>query len=217
MEGEEYLADFYKNLDLKYDFRNKNLIRLIISKINKKKILEIGCGGGFLLNALDKKIKGENKELFGIEPNKKSAEFAKKNNPKIKIFNVNLENIEKTEIEKGLESIILIDVLEYTKDDKIAIELINKYLKQKAQLILVLPAHEFLYGKRDIQVGNLRRYSKKQAVQLLEKRGFKIKQIRYWNMFGFFPYLFFEKVLKKELQINMRIKKQKKLLLMFKN
>ena len=50
------LLELYKSLgNLKYDFRNYNLNKLILSRIKGKSIIDIGCGSGFLLS----RIKGK--------------------------------------------------------------------------------------------------------------------------------------------------------------
>ena len=80
-----------------------------------------------------------------------------------------------------------------------------------------MPAFQFLYGIRDRNNRHFRRYSKKNLVKILKNAGFKIKEIRYWNFLGFFPYFFYEKILRKPLYPELRTEKPKKAIKMIIN
>jgi len=205
VNSEKTLISLYKSLgNLKYDFRNYNLIKLVIAKIKGKIILDIGCGRGFLIDVLNKK----GKKTFGIEPNKELIRLAKKNNPNLNIIKGKAEDIDKC-FKKKVDTITMVDVLEHIKDDDNQIKKVYKHLNKKSQLILVVPAFPSLYGKRDKNMGHYRRYSKKKLIDLIKKKGFKNIKIRYWNMLGFLPYFISEKILKKELNTKLRTNKKK--------
>lgn len=211
-DSDQYLANLYKNLgDLKSDFRNYNLTNLISSKVRGKDILDIGCGNGILV--LNLNSKGMN--AVGLEPNNELIELARQVNPKLKIIKGYAEDI--TKINKRFDSVVMMDVLEHIKDDEAQLQKIHNSLNDDGQIVLVVPAFKFLFGKRDKNNGHYRRYSKKDLINKLSRNGFKIKKIRYWNMAGFFPYLFYEKVLHKELNSKLRTNKQKSALKKFLN
>tara|TARA_Y100000310_G_C20703195_1_gene832028 strand:+ start:2948 stop:3715 length:768 start_codon:yes stop_codon:yes gene_type:complete len=204
LESKKYMIDHFKELgSLKNDFRIYNLTTLIASKVKGDKVLDIGCGNGFLLGILSKK----GIETFGIEPNKDLIKLAKNTNPRLKIFEGYAHDIDK--IKHKVDTITIIDVLEHIEDDKLQIKRMHNHLNESGRLIIVVPAFQLLYGKRDENLGHYRRYSKKEIIQKLSKIGFKIHHIRYWNMLGFFPYLFYEKILKKELNTELRTEKKK--------
>src|SRR3989338_11293002 len=200
----KYLANLYSGLgDLRYDFRNYNLNQLIASNVKGDSVLDIGCGNGFLLGLLSK-----SRKVYGIEPNNDLIKLAKEINPKLIVYKGFAEEIDKL-ITNKLDSVLMIDVLEHIENDIIQIQKIHNHLNEDGQFIIVVPAYQFLYGKRDKNNGHYRRYSKKDLIKKLSKNGFKIKLIRYWNMLGFFPYLFYEKILKKELNTELRTTKKK--------
>jgi len=155
---------------------------------------------------LDKK----GKKAFGIESNKDLIKLAKHNNPRLSILCCPAEHINK--LKEKVDTITTIDVLEHIKDDKLQVKKIYEYMDKGGQLIIIVPALKFLYGERDKKFGHYRRYSKKELYQKLSRQGFKIQHIRFWNMAGFIPYLFYEKVLKKDLNTNLRTKEKKGIL-----
>lgn len=203
-DSREYLAKMYGELgDLECDFRNCNLNSLVASKIKGSRVLDIGCGSGRLVSLLAKK----GKKAFGIEPNKELVRLSKSLNPGIEVYEGQCSDISK--IKKNADTITMIDVLEHIRDDETQIRNVHDHLEKNGSLIVVVPALKFLYGKRDKNNGHYRRYSKKELVAKLKKNGFRVKQIRYWNFAGILPYLFCEKLLKRELNTQLRAKNKK--------
>ena len=200
-----YLEEQYKiRGDMKADFRNINLNNLIKNKIRGHSILDIGCVNAFLLNRLD----CDQKKVCGIEPNDRLITLANKFYPKIKIYNGFAENIDKLIFNK-FDTITIIDVLEHIKNDNLMINKIHDHLNASGRIIITVPAFQFLFGKRDKSHGHYRRYNKKLLIQKLLSSNFRIIQIRYWNFLGIFPYLFSEKILRKELNTELRTNKKK--------
>lgn len=91
------------------------------------------------------------------------------------------------------------DIIEHIADDGTCLENAHKNLNDGGLLFISVPAFPFLYGKRDAAIGHYRRYTKKMLRKKLTEAGFHIEQEKYWNITGVLPYLFSEKVLKKEL------------------
>ena len=63
----------------------------------------------------------------------------------------------------------------------------HNLLKKDGCLILSVPAFSWLYGQRDVQLGHYRRYDKSQLIILVEKSGFIIDHLRFWNWIGVLP------------------------------
>ena len=88
------------------------------------------------------------KKVLGIDPNEKLIELAKQEAPELNIKKGSAEDID--EIVKGkVDSILMIDVLEFIEKDSEILKKVNNHLNDNGQLVLVVPAYEFLYGKRD--------------------------------------------------------------------
>lgn len=105
----------------------------------------------------------------------------------------------------------MIDVIEHIEYDNNLVSKLCKFLNDEGELIIIAPAYNYLYGKRDREIGHYRRYNKKSLELLLESNGFRTTKISYWNMFGVAPYFISEKLFKKPLIMSLRDKKQNNL------
>jgi len=98
--------------------------------------------------------------------------------------------------EKTFDTITCINVLEHIKYDKKPLKHIHRLLKTAGVLILLVPAHPFLYGKIDQEIGHYRRYTKKGITALLEDADFDIVYARKMNGLGSIGWWFTGKILK---------------------
>jgi len=144
------------------DFRNANLIRLVCSYIQGSRVLDVGCGAGRLLNALNQ----EGFSPVGIEPDADLISLAERMNPDLKIYHG--EGGRLATISEQFETITIIDVLEHIEDDARQLELMYDQLEPGGRLVVVVPAHQWLYGQRDRNVGHYRRYSRKTLLKRVD-------------------------------------------------
>ena len=61
----------------------------------------------------------------------------------------------------SFDSILYIDVLEHIEDDRAEMARASALLKRAGHLIVMSPAHQFLYSPFDSAIGHFRRYSRK--------------------------------------------------------
>ena len=185
-------TDLYLDIgNLEKDFRNNNLTNLVLSLIKKGNLLDIGCGSGLLLSKATK----ENIPIKGLEPDRELVNLSRKFFGELNIVQTSLDNYESDE---KFDNVVTVDILECFANYREALKKIVSHLKKDGRLILVAPAHSYLYGSRDKMMGYFRRFNKKDLVPELESSGLKIIKIRYWNMLGVLPYWLLYKVLKKE-------------------
>lgn len=146
----------------------------------KGKILEIGCGiGNFSLHL---KKYGE---LTSIDINKGYIkETKKKVNGQIEVGFGNIEEGKYFFKKKTFNTIVCINVLEHINNDTKALKNICKLKTPSGFLILIVPAHEFLYNLIDKSIGHYRRYNEEKLKDLLKEGGFEIVKIRTLNFLG---------------------------------
>lgn len=193
MNSDDY--EFYKeSFDILDDTYSEWLIKktqLLSSMIEGKNVIEVGCGSGLLLQYLSKDLK-----LTGADFSEGNLKKAKEKNPHVTFFKANLDHIDSwNKYSSAYDSVLCSEVVEHIKDDKTAMDILFSLVKPNGVLILTVPAFSFLLSKFDIMEGHYRRYSKKDICTLVEKSGFVIETSRYWNVMGFFGWLFFIKIL----------------------
>ncbi|MDO8638632.1 MAG: class I SAM-dependent methyltransferase [Candidatus Daviesbacteria bacterium] len=109
------------------------------------------------------------------------------------------------DIEKGkyffnnqkFDTIICSNVLEHIKGDEKALKNLYYLLNKGGILVLLVPAHDFLFGEIDRSIGHYRRYNKERLSKQMTQIGFKIINERILNMLGGIGWWFSSKLLGK--------------------
>ena len=152
-----------------------------IKKYIKGNILEIGAGcGSFTKNY----YKSNFKNIFLTEKDEKNIfDLQKKfkKNSNIKISNLSVENIN-----DKFDTILYLHVLEHIKDDLQEIENAKKKLNEGGYLVIMVPAHQKIFGNLDKAVGHFRRYEKSFfKTNLLQ---LKLINLKYLDSMGYLLY-----------------------------
>ena len=166
----------------------KHYNKWVYSLINpylKSPVLEVGSGIGTITNLILKKF-----QVLASEYDQDYLKFLKKKYSSNKNFKgaVFIDLTKFTKIGK-FDTVVCTNVLHHVKDDKLAINNINKYLKKGGHLILQEPAHQFLFGSLDIAQNHYRRYELKNLSRKLSQHGFKVEKSFYFNFLGFLGWL----------------------------
>jgi 2-polyprenyl-3-methyl-5-hydroxy-6-metoxy-1,4-benzoquinol methylase len=160
-----------------------------------KAILEVGAGIG----ATAKTLKSHKYESWVcLEPD---AKLCQEINRKIaagvlpKSLDVRAITSGKLEPSEQFDTILYIDVLEHIEDDISELEVVSKHLSNDGNIIILSPAHNFLYTPFDKKIGHHRRYNKKMLREIIPK-GMVIKELRYLDGIGLFASMANKLVLK---------------------
>jgi len=145
---EEYREEFSANSDGRKIETDKHFE--IFKKINKKqfevfsglinpetKFLEIGPSHGGIIEHVSK---SSVKCYHAVEPNKEDAFYLKKKYPELKIYNSLLEKIELTE--DYYDTVVSFEVLEHTLSPVKFLNILNRSMNNKANLVLEVPNHD---------------------------------------------------------------------------
>lgn len=158
-----------------------------IRKSGYKKILDLGCAGGFLGKALGGSWKGE---LTGVELDR-SWEGSEdlKGYKKVIWKNLNTTRIGLLFEKQEFEVITALDVLEHLKRPKSLIKQIKENIKPEGYFMVSLPNSNFLptlilralfpkikMSRGPLDTTHLRFYDSNSAIKLLQLSGFKIKK-----------------------------------------
>lgn len=116
-----------------------NTLSIINKKIDlrKKKILDIGSGGGAFLKACkDKKF-----NATGVEPNRWLVKYAKKK------YGVNISTKNFSNIKKAYDVVCLFDVLEHIPNLHLTTKNISKLTRKDGYVVISVPDHDSLARK----------------------------------------------------------------------
>jgi len=102
------------------------------------------------------------------------------------------------------DSILYIDVIEHIKKDAAELHQAAKYLKPKGKIIVLSPAHPFLFSDFDRSIGHFRRYTRK-SLLALSPPGFRTVRAIYLDSVGLLASLFNRLIMKKNMPSEMDI------------
>ncbi len=146
-------------------------------------VLELGAGIGATIMALNHK---RYRKWVAVEPDKSMCSVLKRANAN-KEFGAGFKVINGTSAslnaENTFDTILYVDVLEHIEDDFNELEHIQNYLVEGGHIIILAPAHNFLYTAFDKKIGHYRRYNKKMLRSLVPVN-MVIKQMRYLDSIG---------------------------------
>lgn len=86
------------------------------------------------------------------------------------------------------DSIIYVNVLEHIAEDGVELDAIHETLSEAGRVFLFVPALPWLYGAFDERVGHVRRYTKSELEQKLQRAGFRMVLSSYFDFPGIGPW-----------------------------
>lgn len=147
----------------------------------RMKILDVGCGVGANYSLLS-----DFGKVFGIDSNQKAINICRK----IGYFRLIKCDANSLPFEdESFDLIACLDLLEHVPDDQNVLSELARITKKNGYLLATIPAFPFLWGENDIATHHYRRYSGKTIKEKIEKMGYNIVKISYFNFILFFPYL----------------------------
>jgi SAM-dependent methyltransferase len=173
----------------------KNYFSKKIKPYIKGDILEVGAGIG----TNTKYLIHDNiniKSITCLEPDAILCEEMKLNHLNDKINTKEILNGTIEDVNKQFDTIIYIDVLEHIEKSKEEIELIKKRLNTDGQLIILVPAFNFLFSEFDSKIGHFRRYDK-QILKNEVNNTLKLQKTFYLDSLGVIASLVNKYILKK--------------------
>jgi hypothetical protein len=82
-----------------------------------------------------------------------------------------------------VDSVVYADVLEHIEEDGEEVLAASRLLRAGGHLVVMVPAHQWLYSPFDARVGHYRRYSRKRLIGLTPA-GFRVVQFKYLDSAG---------------------------------
>lgn len=113
-------------------------------------------------------------------------------NPLVKISQCTALELDEQE---AYDSILYIDVLEHIEDDRRELSHSASLLSREGSIVILSPAHNWLYSEFDRMVGHHRRYNRT-LLRNIVPEGMKITRIQYLDSIGLFASLANKLILK---------------------
>jgi len=135
---------------------------------NGVKILDVGCGDGFISMGLFGHL--QIKKITAVDINLSDKQMLEFNNSSDQI-----EYTRKLPDSGSFDLVLLLDVLEHVKDDaNFLSDIVKRYISKGDKVLLTVPAFQSIYGYHDVNLGHYRRYNLRELESLAISGGIKI-------------------------------------------
>jgi 2-polyprenyl-3-methyl-5-hydroxy-6-metoxy-1,4-benzoquinol methylase len=109
----------------------------------RKKILDLGCGTGWLVNEISKVGA---KKVIGVDPSERNITWGKQLFPEINIYQHSLESFP---IKEKFDYIISIMTFNHVSNVDLALQKISYLLEPKGRLQIIIPSYDYFRLKRN--------------------------------------------------------------------
>ena len=157
-----------------------------------RNVVEVGAGTGSFSELL---LTTEPDSLTMVEPSEMYGDLcqnisSRSSLPSVRYHQNIFSNVAREIATAGPpDSIIYINVLEHIENDLEELRVVHQTLKSSGHLIVFVPALPMLFSKFDRSIGHFRRYRKGELRSKLEEAGFRVKDLRWFDMLGILPWL----------------------------
>jgi SAM-dependent methyltransferase len=142
-------------------------------------LLEIGCGAGGLLKELSR-----TSVAYGMDVEAESMKYCQERGLERLCLGDAAALPYRSE---QFDAVVCVDVLEHLDDDRAALADIYRVLKPGGRLLATVPAFQWLWSRRDVQLHHKRRYTLAELRERVAAAGFRTLKISYINLTVFFP------------------------------
>lgn len=133
------------------------------------RVLEIGCGNGFVTRSLVEIFGAES--VTAVEPSEEGRRIAR-SHLACKVLEGDIASID------GMGTfslVVMFDVLEHIQDETGSLAIARRLVAPGGVLLVTVPAHKSLMSYWDEQAGHYRRYERDGLVRVLERGGFRVE------------------------------------------
>jgi ubiquinone/menaquinone biosynthesis C-methylase UbiE len=159
----------------------KSYFQSYIAQFLAGDVLEVGAGIGSTTRLL---CNGSQSRWICLEPDPVLVEVLTKDEALAKRnCEMVLGSLQDLRQDQLFDSIIYIDVLEHIEDDRSELRTATDHLRANGTLIVLSPAHQFLFTPFDQAIGHFRRYSKRTLLEAAPQV-LKIERLMYIDSVG---------------------------------
>lgn len=142
------------------------------------RILDVGCGTGPNLEALDRFG-----AVIGADVEPVAARVAQSRGWDVEVVSGSALPFEDGEF--GV--VTLLDVAEHVASDVGLFEELKRVMAPGGLCLVTVPAYQWMWGSQDVAARHVRRYTRPRLVATLEQAGFTVRTASYFNTLLFLP------------------------------
>lgn len=147
----------------------RNVFRKYLPQPTPARVLEVGCGTGFVLSAL----RAENRfELVGAEQHLAGLVYAKRRLPDVTFVQLNARALP---YRSEFHAVGAFDVLEHIDEDEDVMANVYSALQPGGLFVITVPQHAWLWSSADEHAHHKRRYTRADLVAKLQRAGFELR------------------------------------------
>ena len=140
------------------------------------RILDFGCGTGINLIAMEKFG-----DVYGVDISTKAIDFCKQRGL-TNVLQINRNDLrDENPFGEKFDLLTTFDVLEHIEDEQAKLQTLAHWIKPGGFLAVTVPAYKFLWSGEDFVSQHLRRYTASQLKILLQRSGYQIHKLTYFN------------------------------------
>lgn len=162
--------------------RRKIFLSLLDKNSGKKKpkrILDVGCGTGIMLNYL-----AQYGQVEGVDNSREAVAFCRSRGLK----NARLGNAKKMPfLDNSFDIVTAFDTLEHIKDDKVALKEFYRVLRPNGLILITVPALPIIWSSHDVAHCHFRRYTLLDLKKKIKEARFRLMRATYINSLLFLP------------------------------
>lgn len=151
-------------------------------------VLEAGCGAGNLTAHLIR-----SRHLTALDLDESHVQQVESRFGHLENIDVVSGDLEDRATFEGLgrkyDSVLCVNVLEHLAKPGEAVEGFTTVLKPDGNVLILVPAHDWLYSAADEALGHTMRYTRDDLVSLIEDAGLEVVEVREFNRMGVLGWL----------------------------